>query len=503
METRPVAEAPKIDPGQLPAWGEAEIPAPPPFSVINALRLIGPAAIALGTSIGSGEWLLGPAVTAKYGAGLLWVATISILLQVVLNQEMIRYTLATGEPIFTGFLRTRPGPTFWGPFYTVLMFLQIGWPGWALSAATAIAAAFLGRIPGDADKALVLHWGYATFAACLLIIALGNKVEKTLERVEWFMIAWILIFLLVVGLFCTTLETWGKVFGGFFGLSGRPIPEGKDWVLLASFAAYAGMGGVGNGTISNWVRDKGWGMASTVGHIPGLIGGKVVPLSRVGKIFPLNTENLHRFREWLKYAHFEQYLVFGFGCFLGMALPALLTLQFVPQGTDIIGTWGGATYQAEGIGRAFGQAAWSLTLLNAFWIMFSTQLGNTDILARTVTDMAWSTHPWIRKATREDVRKLYYTVLLLFTLFGVWAIRQATPGVLIVLGAFMASFNFVVIGIHVLVVQKRFLPRALQMPWWREGLIYLFILLFIAATGLGVWSKWSDILKVVPAIGSL
>src|SRR5215210_4295276 len=148
----PPAASPAIDPGCLPAWGVKEMPAPPPFNLRNALLIIGPAAIALGTSIGSGEWLLGPAVTAKYGAALLWVATVSILLQVILNQEMMRYTLATGEPIFTGFLRSKPGPTFWGPIYTVLMFLQIGFPGWALSAATAITAAFKGSIPTAVDK---------------------------------------------------------------------------------------------------------------------------------------------------------------------------------------------------------------------------------------------------------------------------------------------------------------------------------------------------------------
>ena len=37
-------------------------------------RPVGPGFIVLaGTSIGSGEWLFGPAVTAQYGAALLWL----------------------------------------------------------------------------------------------------------------------------------------------------------------------------------------------------------------------------------------------------------------------------------------------------------------------------------------------------------------------------------------------------------------------------------------------
>ena len=71
-------------------------------------------------AIGGGEWLTGPVVTSRYGGGLLWLAAISILVQVIYNIEISRYTLYTGEPIFTGKFRTLPGPMFWLPIYLVL-----------------------------------------------------------------------------------------------------------------------------------------------------------------------------------------------------------------------------------------------------------------------------------------------------------------------------------------------------------------------------------------------
>src|SRR5215216_6690029 len=104
--------------GKLPPWGVAEMPIAPPFSVRNALRIAGAGAIVLGLSIGSGEWLIGPAVTAQFTAALLWVATASILLQWVFNEECCRYTLYTGEPIMSGFMRTKPGAPFWGWLYS-------------------------------------------------------------------------------------------------------------------------------------------------------------------------------------------------------------------------------------------------------------------------------------------------------------------------------------------------------------------------------------------------
>ncbi len=72
--------------------------------------MIGPGIVLAGTSIGSGEWLFGPAVTAQYGAALLWLALISILLQGFCNLTMMRYTVYSGEPIIVGGLRTWPGP---------------------------------------------------------------------------------------------------------------------------------------------------------------------------------------------------------------------------------------------------------------------------------------------------------------------------------------------------------------------------------------------------------
>jgi Mn2+/Fe2+ NRAMP family transporter len=148
-----------VQAGSLPPWEVADLPAPPPYSLRNALRVAGAGAIILGISIGSGEWLIGPAVTAQFTAALLWVATVSILLQWIFNEEACRYTLYTGEPIMTGFMRTKPGPVFWGWFWSILGFIQLGWPGWAASAATAIVAAMIGGVPGPEMAGTVKLWG--------------------------------------------------------------------------------------------------------------------------------------------------------------------------------------------------------------------------------------------------------------------------------------------------------------------------------------------------------
>jgi hypothetical protein len=88
----------------IPAWGTANLPAPKPLGLKNLAGLIGPGIVMCGIQIGGGEWLLGPDTTAKYGGGLMWIATIAIITQAFYNIEAGRYALYCGEPVFTGFM---------------------------------------------------------------------------------------------------------------------------------------------------------------------------------------------------------------------------------------------------------------------------------------------------------------------------------------------------------------------------------------------------------------
>src|SRR5580698_3480703 len=88
--------------GYLPPWRVDQLPEPPRPGWRLWVGLIGPGVVLAGTSIGSGEWLFGPAVSAQYGATFLWLASISIILQVFVNLMMMRYTLYCGEPIVAG-----------------------------------------------------------------------------------------------------------------------------------------------------------------------------------------------------------------------------------------------------------------------------------------------------------------------------------------------------------------------------------------------------------------
>ena len=60
----------------MPRWKTGELADAPYFTWRNWFAMIGPGLLAAGGAIGGGEWLAGPAVTARYGGALMWLATI-------------------------------------------------------------------------------------------------------------------------------------------------------------------------------------------------------------------------------------------------------------------------------------------------------------------------------------------------------------------------------------------------------------------------------------------
>ncbi|MBI4475312.1 MAG: Nramp family divalent metal transporter [Acidobacteria bacterium] len=459
----------------MEAWKSADLPVPPQFGLRNFFRVIGPGAILLATSIGSGEWLIGPASIIRYGAALLGIVTVSVTLQVILNIEMMRYTVLTGEPIFTGFMRLARRPWLVGITYVVFGILHIGWPAFAATSAAALFAAVNGRLPEAADSGSLYYYALFTFLLAFVILISGRTVERTLEVISWVMIALIFAFLIVVNVAFISPSIWWSTAKGLVFIG--PFGSGFDWTLLGGFAAYAGAGGVVNLMMTNWARDKGIGMGARVGAISAIGSSHRIKLSPAGFMCPANPQNISNWKQWMKFVHAEQIAIWGFFCLLGMFLTVNMAVAFVPAGSDLTGLAAGA-YQAEFLARAVGPALWALTLLNGFWILFSTQLALMDGLPRLAADIFWSASPRVRAWVKDDVRKLYYGLLVVFVLWGTFALRLAQPLTLILIGANVAGFILCVSSIHIVLVNRRLLPAAFQAGPLRELLMLAVSLFF-------------------------
>jgi hypothetical protein len=476
----------------LDPWRIGELPAAPRPRGLQWFNAVGPGIIVLGASIGSGEFLLGPAAFVKYGLSLLWVVGLAALLQTLLNVELMRYTMATGEPAVTGFMRTRPNSTFWAWFYAVLYFLQMGWPGWAGAAAGAVFFLAAKRLPAAGEAGMVYAVGVGLYLLCGLILLVGRRIERTLEILNWIMVACIIGGLGILAILFVPLSTWGAALAGFAGFdvksgSFQLIPAGADFFLLGAFAAYAGGGGVANLTLSNWARDKGYGMSSSVGFIPAAVGGKKVALAHSGATFEPNAESLARWRGWWRIIRVDQWGVFFTGAVLGMLLPALLYVTFLPAGTDIRGL-GIAAALAQAVATQKGAIFGGVIAVLGVWILFKAQLDILEGMTRAVTDILWTGSARIRAWRGGDVRVVYYSVLVVISLWGIIALKLTQPIILLALSANMAGIVFIISSLHLLYVNTRLLPVGLRPPMWRRAALVALALFYGFFLTLWLWS---------------
>ncbi|HEY4310334.1 MAG TPA: Nramp family divalent metal transporter [Pirellulales bacterium] len=505
----------------LPSWGVAELPEPPALSWRHWTRFIGPGIVMMGIQIGGGEWLFGPEITARYGGGLMWIATIAIICQVFYNIECGRYALYCGEPVFTGFMRTRPGPMFWMGVVFLLNTSSFI-PGLSTHAAAMLASLILDRPPSELDSTLVTGLAYVLLIVAVLPVLIGGKIYNTLQWVMTTKVVVVLGFCLLMGVLCVSSANWGKIFSGFLKFGTVPTigADGEEttvnlfthryqegvWPLVAmgniavlgAFAGYAGGGGLSNATYSNFVRDKGWGMGSTVGAIPSAVGGHSISLSHLGKVFAITPKNLERWRGWWRYILTDQALVWGPGCVMGMALPALLSLQFAPH-SALAGQkldWAQSLITADGIrhapqfAAASAKALWIVTVLVGMLVMLPSQMSVVDDISRRWTDIFWSGSRRVRESmSGNQVRRIYYSILGLYVLWSlVCAYLFSTYGTPKLMTIVIANLNNLAIGVtalHLLWINTRLLPRELRPRWFQRlgvlacGVFYLGLALLV------------------------
>lgn len=96
----------------------AEMPEKP----VGFWKLAGPGIILVGLSIGAGEIIVWPRLTAQFGASMTWGAVVGVFIQLWVNFEIGRWTTVTGESAFAGFSRVWKG---FAPIFA--LFTLFGW----------------------------------------------------------------------------------------------------------------------------------------------------------------------------------------------------------------------------------------------------------------------------------------------------------------------------------------------------------------------------------------
>lgn len=477
------------DPGRAQATkaGGRELPAPTLRDLPEAVplrRAIGPGVVLLAVGLGTGEYVLWPYIGARAGVGLLWLAVIGLFTQYVINMEIERYTLATGETAVTGFTRLW---RHWAWIFLVFTIVPWAWPGWASGASTTLGFVF-GWGPGAVDMVAALG-----LVAIGVALTLSPSVYRTVERFQATLVGILFLFLVAAVFVVTDAATWTTV---VTDLGYRAHPDITP-ALLLGVVAFAGAGGTLNLTLSNWIRDKGMGMGAHISGIESPVTSRPSVMPSVGHAFSPDEENMRRWRGWWRVANQENFVFFFlFGLLaiaaLSVTAASLLYGQEIGRGFDFIRAEG------EALGERVGP--W---LRTGFWLsgtalLFATNLGILDHVGRVIADIVKLN--WLPDSRFWTESALYVTVVWTEILIGsaILLLAISAPMRLLIIAGSLNGIVMLVYTVLLIRLNRTALPDPVKVRGFRLWAMIWSVALFAY---LSVFLIFNDILPPVAAGG--
>lgn len=351
----------------------------------------------------------------EYGYALLWVFGITLLFKFALSHGIARYTLATGEPIFTG-LRAIPGPKNWEVIFIMWIYIleMIGYGGIALFAGT-----FLAVLTGGAVPPLAI-----TLAALAVIIAVLWR--ESLLRLEAVMTALVLV--LVAGVAYSLLA---------IPLSPETVPVAEPFALIphgSLMTIMALMGAVGSGLnlllYSVWLHEAQGGshgeshFRASMGNVTSTLAMAFLLIAFIAVVF----------------------------CSLGNAANA----GGEEHGTTIADITEDVSLVL--LALPFGMPVF---LLTGSAILFGAVISGMDGRARAIASFLQST-----QSTDLDARTLYRIIILAFCAIILIAALIGSPEAIIRYISAFASIMFAVLGFMLIYVDLSLPPYARGSRLW-------------------------------------
>ena len=155
----------------------------PPQTFLQRLRFIGPSLILTGSIVGSGELIVTTTLGAKMGFVALWLIIISCAVKVIMQEEIGRYAISSGESALEAVNRV-PGPRW-----------RVSWVVWGWMIMSFLVTVQVGGIIRGIGQSLnlllpnvgVIAWGLS-MSLLTVILLLGGRY-RFVERVATILVA--------------------------------------------------------------------------------------------------------------------------------------------------------------------------------------------------------------------------------------------------------------------------------------------------------------------------
>ncbi|HZS07064.1 MAG TPA: Nramp family divalent metal transporter [Blastocatellia bacterium] len=429
----------------------------PPWTLASALGRIGPGMILAASIVGSGELIATTTLGAQTGYVALWIIILSCAIKPVIQAELGRYTIASGETGLEG-LNRLPGPR-----------ARVNWVVWAWALMTLMTLLQVGAMFGGVAQVMnllvpsisVTAWVFV-FLAITLALLLGGGYE----RIERLAVVKVCLFTMLTVMAALLLVRMPQYF------SPKELVEGFKFRLpeqgLATALAAFGITGVGASELfmyPYWCVEKGY--AQFAGRRDGSAAWQKRALG------------------WVRVMHVDImasmviYTVATLAFYL-LGAGILHGMKIVPAAKDMIPVLSNIYTQTLG--------GWSLGLfyLGAIATLYGTIFAATAANSRVFADMS----RLLGLFERDDYerRKFWRNVFVVFLLVipVILFLGFASPVKMVVAGGIAQAMMLPVIGLGAIYLRHRHLPpeiapsRLTTIFLWVATLIIFFLMSYYA-----------------------
>ncbi len=371
----------------------------PPTTLIGRLSYLGPSLIVTGVVIGSGELVLTTSLGAVAGWSLLWWLVLSCWCKSLVQAELARYTIVSGDTYLRAINRL-PG-RIW----------RISWPIWLGLIAYLPGTMGLGGIFGGTGEALSFLLSHMKIelsgvwcTGLVAIVVAGILSTGSYRWIEVLMLPLVLLFTITT-LVCSIAMQFTEFQVSSSDIFSGLTPDFSAFLVLAALAlsayGYTGTTSGDRSAYTYWAIEKGY---------PSFLGSN------------RNDPNWeHHARGWMKVLHTDVWF--------GLIIVTCATVPFYVLGAGVLNKMG---LQPEGSGAVIGTLSniftqtlgeWALWLfsIGAFVILFSTVLSGVGAGGRFIPDYLIEMR-FIDRSNlnlRQSIIK-WYLALLPFIAFSIY-----------------------------------------------------------------------------------
>ncbi len=432
-----------------------------PTSFRDILKRIGPGMILAASIVGSGELIATTVLGAEVGYTLLWLVIISCLIKIVVQNELGRYSIATGETTLEAFDHL-PGPRF-----------KVSWMVWCWFLMVMFTLMQIGAMMGGIGEVL-------------------NRQFPEIPITAW---VWIL-----------NLVTIGLLIGGRYALVERvatflvvsfTVMTVGCTIVLFMLPEYFSWAAVGQG-LSFHIPDTGITTAIAAFGITGVGATELVmyPYWCVEKGYARFVGPRDDSPEWTRRAH-GWIRVMGVDVISSMIVYTFATIAFYLLGAGVLNGMGlmpEGSRMIETLSNLYTQTlgSWALPLFmtGAVAVLYSTVFSSTAGHCRVFADFVGMVGIYDRRnyALRLRVIRIFVVVLLFVPSVYFMLVRE--PVLMVKIGGIAQATMLPIIGFATLYLRYKRLPNSTLPKGW------ITLALWVSAATMTLIMGYSVILRM-------